>query len=57
MRFEIHRASGGQYYWRLVGENGEVLATSESYYGKQAARAGAEQVREAAGSAAIDDRT
>lgn len=55
MKFEIHRASGGQYYWRIVASNGQVLATSETYYNKIDAQTAAESVRSQAGSAQIFD--
>jgi uncharacterized protein len=55
MKFEIRRASGGQYYWRIVASNGQVLATSETYYTKASAQAAAESVRRDAGSAPISD--
>jgi uncharacterized protein YegP (UPF0339 family) len=57
MRFEIHRASGGQYYWRIVASNGQVLATSETYYNKADALSAAESVRSSVGSAQINDYT
>lgn len=34
MKFEIRRASGSQFYWRIVASNGQVLATSETYVSK-----------------------
>jgi uncharacterized protein YegP (UPF0339 family) len=55
LRFEIHRASGGQYYWRIVAANGQVLATSETYYNKADARSAAESVRSLAVSAPVFD--
>lgn len=57
MQFEILRASGGQYYWRIVASNGQVLATSETYYSKADARAAAESVKRSAGVGSIVDRT
>lgn len=57
MRFEIHRASGGQFYWRIVASNGQVLATSETYYSKADAQAAAESVQRGATSAPVYDQT
>lgn len=35
MRFEIHRQSDGpQFYWTIVGDNNESLATSKLYHNK-----------------------
>jgi uncharacterized protein YegP (UPF0339 family) len=55
MKFEIRRASGGQYYWRIVANNGQVLATSETYYNKADARSAAEIVKRGAAGAPILD--
>lgn len=57
MQFEIRRASGGQYYWRIVATNGQVLATSETYYNKQDARSAAESVKRSAADAPVNDQT
>lgn len=55
MKFEIRRASGGQYYWRIIATNGQVLAVSETFYDKHAAQAAAELVqREATGAQILD---
>lgn len=56
MQFEIHRASGGQFYWRIVASNGQVLATSETYYNKADAQAAAESVQRGAASAPLYDQ-
>lgn len=57
MRFEIHRASGGQYYWRIVAANGQILATSETYYNKADAQSAAESVQQYAVTAPLYDHT
>jgi uncharacterized protein YegP (UPF0339 family) len=57
MKFEIRRASGGQYYWRIVASNGQVLATSETYYNKGDAQSAAEIVKRGAAGAPIFDFT
>jgi uncharacterized protein len=57
MQFEIRRASGGQYYWRIVASNGQVLATSESYYNRADAQSAAQSVKSGAPGAPIIDRT
>lgn len=37
--FEIFKSpKDGQHYWRLVGGNGEIMASSEGYVTKQHAR-------------------
>ena len=57
MQFEIRRASGGQYYWRILATNGQVLATSESYYNKADALSAVESVRRDAAGAQVSDLT
>jgi uncharacterized protein YegP (UPF0339 family) len=57
VQFEIHRASGGQFYWRIVASNGQVLATSETYYNKADAQSAAESVQRGAASAPLYDQT
>jgi uncharacterized protein YegP (UPF0339 family) len=57
MQFEIRRASGGQYYWRIVASNGQVLATSETYYNKADAQSAAKSVKNHAAGAPIYDYT
>lgn len=56
MQFEIRRATGSQkYYWRIVASNGQVLATSETYWNKQDAINAADSVRRNAATAPIYD--
>ena len=55
--FEIFRASGGGFFWRLKGGNGETLCHSEVYTTKQAAQAGVEAVKRVAPTAPVHDRT
>jgi len=35
MYFAIHRSKDGQYWWRAVGDNNEVMAASELMTTKQ----------------------
>jgi uncharacterized protein YegP (UPF0339 family) len=56
MHFEILRASGGQFYWRLLAANGELIATSESFYSQAQARASAESVKQGVPQATIVER-
>ncbi len=55
--FEIYRDRAGEWRWRLVHENGEILADSgEGYASRQKARQGVESVRTNAGDAAIEEQ-
>lgn len=57
MEFQVGDASGGQYYWRIVGRNGEPLAHSETYVNKRDAIAACELVQANAAGAPIYDHT
>ncbi|GIJ76006.1 hypothetical protein SAMN05443287_106190 [Micromonospora phaseoli] len=58
MEFQIRNAQGNQrYYWRIVASNGQVLATSETYYNKSDAQTAAQSVKSNAASAPIVDHT
>ena len=54
--FEIYRDKGGKWRWRLVHENGNVIADSGQGYASRAkARQGVESVRNNAGGAGIEE--
>lgn len=56
--FEIKMAANGwQYYFVLKASNGEVIATSEMYNSKPAARDGIQSVKTWAPIAAVEDRS
>jgi uncharacterized protein YegP (UPF0339 family) len=57
MQFEIRRAQSGaqHYYWLIRASNGQVLATSETYYNKQDAINAAWIVKRQAGDAEVYD--
>lgn len=56
-KFEIFKATNGQYYFRLKAENGEIIANSEGYASKQGAQNGIAAVRRCAPSAQTVDLT
>jgi uncharacterized protein YegP (UPF0339 family) len=52
--YELYRDRGGEWRWRLVHENGNILADSgEGYASRQKARQGLDSVRENAGDADV----
>ncbi|WP_418285542.1 HVO_2922 family protein [Halorubrum sp. DTA46] len=54
--FEVYRDKGGQWRWRLIHENGNVLADSgEGYSSRSKARQGLDSVRSNVTDAAVDD--
>jgi uncharacterized protein YegP (UPF0339 family) len=57
MHFSIWGSEDGQFYWELVGGNGETIAVSETYTRKESAEATIASVRAATGAAAVVDHT
>ncbi len=51
--FEVYRDSAGAFRFRLMAKNGRVVATSDAYESKAAARKGAELAQSSACSALI----
>jgi uncharacterized protein len=56
-KFVVYRDIVGQYRWRLIAGNGEIVATSEGYTTKYSAQRSAERVKQIAYSAIIVDST
>ncbi|MCD6563654.1 MAG: YegP family protein [Thermoproteales archaeon] len=56
-RFEIYKDKSGQYRFRLVAPNNQVIAVSEAYTTKQNCIKGIEAVKRYANSAEIKDLT
>ena len=53
--FEVYEDSAGEWRWRLVAVNGNIIADSgEGYNSKQGATRGIDSVRRAAPEAAVD---
>jgi uncharacterized protein YegP (UPF0339 family) len=44
MKIELWKGLDGQWYWHIVGRNGQVMATSEGYKRKGAAKKSATTV-------------
>lgn len=58
MQFELRRASGAQpWYWLIRASNGQVLATSETYYERADAISAVNSVQKNAASALFYDMT
>lgn len=56
-RFVIFKGTDGQYYWRLVAENGEILCHSEGYASKQGAQNGIYSCKRIVPIAQVHDNT
>jgi uncharacterized protein YegP (UPF0339 family) len=57
MRFEIRRSAIGQFYWVIVGGNGEVMAQPETVLAKAPCAAAIAVGPASAANARVDDRT
>lgn len=44
-KFEIQKASNGQFFFRLKAENGEIILSSEQYTAKANAQSGIDSVK------------
>ncbi|AFU03920.1 MULTISPECIES: YegP family protein [Nocardia] len=56
-KFELFTDKAAKTRWRLKAANGEVIAASQAYESKAAARNGIESVQKNAPGAAVDDQT
>ncbi len=56
-KFEIYKDKKGQFRWRLLANNNQVIASGEGYTSKAACKNGIELVRTNAPKAEIDDKT
>jgi hypothetical protein len=56
-KFVIFNDASGQYRFRLVAPNGEIIAASEGYSTRQACLDGIEAVKKYAPVAKIEDKT
>jgi uncharacterized protein YegP (UPF0339 family) len=56
-KFEVFEDGSGGYRFRLKAQNGEVIATSESYSRKEAALTGIDSIRQNAADANVEDLT
>lgn len=57
MHFSIWGSEDGQFYWELVGGNGEIIAVSETYARKESAENTIASAQAATGSAKVVDHT
>ena len=56
-KFVVYRDVAGQYRWRLVAGNGEIVAISEAYTTKYSAIHSANRVKQIASIAIVIDIT
>ena len=55
MKIQIEQSRSGQYFWRIRADNGQVLATSETYTTKSTAKKTAESVTKGVRQVQIED--
>lgn len=53
--FEIHPATNGEWYWKLVADNGETIAVGETHPSRSNAWRAALMVKEIAAKAEVED--
>lgn len=56
-KFEVFKDARGEYRFRLVAPNGEIIAVSEAYTAKASCLNGIESVKTNAPKAGIEDQT
>lgn len=56
-KFVLKKSTSGKYHFVLKAGNGEIIATSEMYNSKAAAKNGIESVQKNAPGAKVDDET
>jgi uncharacterized protein YegP (UPF0339 family) len=57
VRFVIRKSKNGEFYWQLVGGNGEVMAVSEQMSRKQSCLDSIASVQKNAAGAQVVDKT
>ena len=57
VRFVIRKAKNGEFYWQLVGGNGEVMAVSEQMKQKQSCLNSIASVQKNASDAQVVDKS
>lgn len=56
-KFEITKDKSGEYRFKLIAPNNQVIAVSEGYASKENAMKGITSVKENAAKASIEDKT
>jgi len=56
-KFQIYKDRAGEFRFRLVAGNGQIIATGEGYSSKQACENGVSAVKRDAPNAPVEDHT
>lgn len=54
-KFELYKDRKGEYRWKLVAPNGQVIAVSEGYTTKESAKNGIDSVKKNAPAASVSE--
>lgn len=57
MKFEIHKDAAGEYRFRIIASNGNILASSQGYSQKQSAKDAIASIQQRAADAAVEDNS
>ena len=57
MYFSIQRSKDGQYWWRAVGDNNEIMAASELMHSKQSVEHAISVIKAQAAEAPVRDQS
>lgn len=57
MKFEIYKDAGGEFRFRIVASNGNILASSQGYNQKQSAKDTIASIQANAAGASVEDNT
>jgi uncharacterized protein YegP (UPF0339 family) len=56
-KFEIYKDAKGEFRWRLIAPNGQIIASGEGYKSKDGAKDGIASVKKNAPKAKIEDKS
>jgi uncharacterized protein YegP (UPF0339 family) len=56
-KFEIYKDAKGEFRWRLLADNNQIIASGEGYTTKAACQNGIESVKNNAPKAEVEDQT
>jgi hypothetical protein len=56
-KFEIYKDAKGEFRWKLIAPNGQIIAVGEGYKSKDGAKNGIDSVKKNAPKATIEDKS
>ncbi|MFA5399474.1 MAG: YegP family protein [Dehalococcoidia bacterium] len=55
-KFELYKDKKGEFRWKLLATNGQIIAVGEGYTSKDSAKKGIESVKKNAPTAKIEEK-